>query len=222
MDELLQMMAARKEASTVRRRAPRTPNGSLANSPLLEQFDPVLNPGVDPSSVSRSSSAHLTWRCPAGHRWRTSVNNRANGRGCPECSTAGTSRIEAMVRATLNEHAGLGEFYSALLPVPWGRRRTCSVDAHCEAAGLVVEYDGRVWHDGSITGTGLEAAMARDRAKSEALSAAGYQVVRIREVGLPLLEDCPVVQLRFHHDLRHPATGVRELAEQIGTLFRPR
>lgn len=94
------------------------------------------------------------------------------------------------------------------------------MDACCEATELVVEYDGRVWHDGSVTGTGLAAEMARALVKTEALSVAGCHVVRIREAGLPRLADCAAVQLRFHHELRHPESGVRGLAAQVGALFR--
>ena len=38
---------------------------------------------MDPTSVTAGSGQRLPWKCKFGHRWESSVNNRAKGRGCP-------------------------------------------------------------------------------------------------------------------------------------------
>ena len=42
--------------------------------------------GWDPTSVTAGSGQRLPWKCKFGHRWESSVNNRAKGRGCPICA----------------------------------------------------------------------------------------------------------------------------------------
>ncbi|MBO5452602.1 MAG: zinc-ribbon domain-containing protein [Clostridia bacterium] len=43
------------------------------------------NENVLPSQVTEHSNKKYWWICDKGHEWETSVNNRSNGRGCPEC-----------------------------------------------------------------------------------------------------------------------------------------
>jgi hypothetical protein len=55
----------------------------------LAQKHPELakqSDGWDPTSVTAGSGQRLPWICKFGHRWESSVNNRAKGRGCPICA----------------------------------------------------------------------------------------------------------------------------------------
>jgi len=56
---------------------------------LLAEFEPSLNPGVDPYAVACHSNVLVTWSCATArcghHVWATSVNHRTNGTGCPFC-----------------------------------------------------------------------------------------------------------------------------------------
>lgn len=36
--------------------------------------------------VSKHSNKIVWWQCKNGHEWKTSINNRSNGTGCPICS----------------------------------------------------------------------------------------------------------------------------------------
>lgn len=45
--------------------------------------------GWDPSSFTRSSNGKKDWKCSLGHSWRTSINHRTSGTGCPACATSG-------------------------------------------------------------------------------------------------------------------------------------
>ena len=51
------------------------------NPQLAEQAD-----GWDPTKVALHSNKNLSWKCKFEHRWKTTVNNRTNGDGCPICS----------------------------------------------------------------------------------------------------------------------------------------
>ncbi|MBO4695084.1 MAG: zinc-ribbon domain-containing protein [Clostridia bacterium] len=61
-------------------------NNSIVNTNLINEWDYSLNT-IDPHFVSTCSNKILWWRCnKCGFSWRSTVNNRTNGQGCPYCS----------------------------------------------------------------------------------------------------------------------------------------
>jgi hypothetical protein len=81
----------------------------------------------------------------------------------------------------------LGFELQALLPdtQPTGAKLTAGgrrweVDILIPAHRVVVEFDGRYWH-------ARPGSEARDRRKSDAIRAAGYTLIRVREDPLPML-----------------------------------
>ncbi len=64
-------------------------NNDLAteNPQLAAEWNYDKNQSVLPSQVTLHSNKIVWWKCSAcGHEWRTKVNDRSNGRGCPECA----------------------------------------------------------------------------------------------------------------------------------------
>ncbi len=58
----------------------------------LETKNPILARqalGWDPKTVTEFSNKSLMWQCAEGHEWRSTVNHRSNGRGCPSCAKSG-------------------------------------------------------------------------------------------------------------------------------------
>ena len=45
--------------------------------------------GWDPREVVIGSARKLSWICQNGHKWRTTVDSRISGRGCPSCAKSG-------------------------------------------------------------------------------------------------------------------------------------
>jgi hypothetical protein len=45
--------------------------------------------GWDPKTVTEFSNKSFMWQCEEGHKWKSSVNHRSNGRGCPSCAKSG-------------------------------------------------------------------------------------------------------------------------------------
>ncbi len=43
------------------------------------------NRNILPSQVTAHSNKKFWWVCEKGHEWEAGINNRTNGRGCPEC-----------------------------------------------------------------------------------------------------------------------------------------
>lgn len=58
----------------------------------LESKNPILAReafGWDPKTVTEFSNKNLMWKCVEGHAWKSTVNHRSNGRGCPSCAISG-------------------------------------------------------------------------------------------------------------------------------------
>jgi hypothetical protein len=45
--------------------------------------------GWDPTTTVAGSDTKKSWKCPMGHKWRATIGNRKNGRGCPTCAIYG-------------------------------------------------------------------------------------------------------------------------------------
>lgn len=164
-----------------------THNPSLAN-----QWHPTLNNGVQPDEVAPYSSTKFWWQCQEeSHVWEAPVNNRNGskgkiGTGCPKCIVYKT---ESAFRELFNEMTDM-EFVDGKVPVKWSKRNFTQIDILNEENKICIEYDGLWSHGGKPPSIfTLEECIDRDVRKTEALLAAGYTVIRIRDAGLP---DIPV------------------------------
>lgn len=64
-------------------------NSFAENFPeIAKQWHPTLNGNLKPSEVSVGSGIYAYWICPKNpeHVWKTRINSRGKGRGCPICS----------------------------------------------------------------------------------------------------------------------------------------
>lgn len=66
-------------------------NGSFADNyqELMHDWDWDENNklGINPYSVANHSGIRAFWKCEkCGHKWKSAINKRSNGRGCPVCS----------------------------------------------------------------------------------------------------------------------------------------
>ncbi len=92
--------AAAARSSSGDRRLPRWRSLAVNHPGLLAELEPSRNGDLDPYAVAAGSKRTLWWRCERGHKWRASVNNRANGSGCPTCAAdAGALHLRALARA---------------------------------------------------------------------------------------------------------------------------
>ena len=67
---------------------------------LASQWHPTRNGSLTPEDVTPHSNKVVWWQCERGHEWKTSVNNRSNGTGCPYC--AGKAVNEENCLSTVN------------------------------------------------------------------------------------------------------------------------
>jgi hypothetical protein len=84
-------------------RCPRCQSLAWVNPVLAAEWHPSRNGDLTAWDVKSHSSQRVWWCCQAGHEWKVSIDNRANGRGCAQCSGHITST--GRVRGTLQEQA---------------------------------------------------------------------------------------------------------------------
>ena len=148
------------------------PSNSLASRPdLVAEWHPVKNPGMSPDRLVATSARMVWWRCKRNpsHEWKAIPNHRVRqNTGCPDCTIAPRSREE--IRLAFEIHA-LIDFDLEAHKVTAGGQRW-DVDILVEDLKVIVEYDGAYWHKDK------EEA---DRAKTKALEAAGWRVIRVRQ-----------------------------------------
>lgn len=56
---------------------------------VAASWHPSKNGAVTPKEVNQFSNSSRWWLCDQGHEWRSTVNNRSHGQGCPFCSEGG-------------------------------------------------------------------------------------------------------------------------------------
>ncbi|MFK4273228.1 MULTISPECIES: zinc-ribbon domain-containing protein [Streptomyces] len=110
-----------------RNRAP-GPGESLAdaNPALARQFRRNLSrPERGPDTLRPQSHDLCEWECAQGHRWPTTLANRTNGRGCPDCAGHGRSPFECNVAMLIEAASGLSVELDHRVRCP-GARQTAS------------------------------------------------------------------------------------------------
>lgn len=137
------------------------------NPNLASEWDYDLNGGLKPSDVLSHSSKSVWWKCPVCNKsWKAKVNNRANGRGCPNCMPEGTSFIEQTLYYYIKKAFNDAE----------NRHRIGKLefDIYIPSENLAIEYDGAYYHTG-------EKSVARENKKNSFCEANNIKLIRLRE-----------------------------------------
>lgn len=154
------------------------PGRSLADlhPEIAAEWHPTLNAPVTAAEVNPGARKKRWWQCAAsGHVWAAPPYKRVDrGDGCPQCSTIGVSARQLRLAYELAA-AGLNVVHGHP-PIPVPQRRPVRADIVVPDSHLVIEYDGVRFH------AELD---RRDRTQTAALNAAGWTVLRVREVPLP-------------------------------------
>lgn len=139
---------------------------------IAKDWHPYKNAPLTPNDVVAGGYKKVWWICKHGHEWETTVGSRVNaGTGCPKCSLQ-TSRIEIAVYSELD---------ALFRDVAWREKILgYECDIYLRDSNIGVEIDGVYWHS---------RRPEQELAKSAAFEAAGIQLFRLREDGLPLLSE---------------------------------
>jgi len=155
---------------------------------IAAQWHPTKNGTVRPTDVMSASGMKAWWICEVNHEWESQIYSRtsSNQTGCPICSQSSISSIEEELRRDFTSDSiiqNVRQEHNSTLPIPMRKRKQIKVDilGQYKEQPIVVEYDGWYWHSGQRK-SDAETPRERDTEKTQALLAAGYLVVRIREV----------------------------------------
>lgn len=150
-------------------------NSLAVNNPqLAKEWHLTKNGRLTPADISIYSDKKVWWRCRRNHDWPSTVANRTGGRGCPSCDNK-TSKLQLRVFTEVK----------SLFPDAEHRKRFGKFECAVFIPSLraVIEVDGRYWH---------QDADEKDARKNEFLAQLGYQVLRLRELGLKRLSEADV------------------------------
>lgn len=164
------------------------PGGHLKNN-LIDEFDPELNPNIDPTLLSVNSHTPIVWRCAENreHTWEVSPNQRTSHQtGCPECRKR-TSKAEKELADFIEEYVKV-------------RRNTFDIispyelDIFIPSALIAVEFNGVYWHSTQFSRDKNQHKNKRDLCHEK-----GIQLITIWEDDWTLRKD--VVKKMILHKL---------------------
>jgi len=143
---------------------------------LAKQWHPTKNGRLTPYDVRPGSTKKIWWICWRGedHIWRTSVNDRSHGTGCPKCAPL-TSAPELRIFCEIK----------SIFPSTQHRAIIArkEIDIYIPELNFGIEYDGSYWHQNK---------MQQDQEKNLALQSE-VLLLRIREKGLPKLSPTDIL-----------------------------
>ncbi len=60
---------------------------SFANPKITKEWNHEKNCNLKPEHFAANSHKKVWWKCPKGHEWQATIQDRNNGNGCPYCSS---------------------------------------------------------------------------------------------------------------------------------------
>jgi len=149
-------------------------NLAIVHPELLNEWDYSKNTKPPEKYVPKSNYT-VWWKCLKGHEWQSKINNRANGRNCPDCNIK-SSRAEMRILTEL----------MTCFPNVMSRKKVkgFEVDIFLPDLSIGIEYDGSYWHSDK---------QDYDFKKQKALEAAGVRLLRVREKPLNKLSSDDII-----------------------------
>ena len=163
-----------------------------------------INPAIDVLGEYSGNRACIKVKCQlCGHIWSPTGKALLNGRGCPQCSKAGTSFMEQFILAACKKMLGDDAVFSR-------DRDTLGIelDIYIPSKALAIEPGSWFWHENTLE---------RDIEKRSRAKGKGIRVITIYdtfpiEEDVPFSEDCYV----FEGQLNEPGFfRLKELTTKI-------
>lgn len=146
------------------------------NPQLAKEWDYTKNSSLTPFDVAPHGKQSVWWKCEiCGNSWKSTINNRANGRGCPNCSQSGTSFIEQAL------YYYVKQIYSDAKNRYKYNNKT-ELDIYVPSIKTAIEYDGSYYHS-------LKNSELRDNKKDLFCKENGIKLIRLREKPLKHTEN---------------------------------
>lgn len=138
------------------------------NPVLALEWDTEHNNGKTADDVFANSNKAYWWKCSkCGYQWKAKVNNRNNGRGCPNCAKGQHTSFPEQVIF----HYVRAVFPEAINGYKFHRKE---LDIYIPSIKTGIEYDGEAFHRTSRK-------VKFDIAKTQFFKEQGIRIIRIRE-----------------------------------------
>jgi len=168
------------------------------NPELAKEWHPTLNKNLTPYDVTLSGKDSYWWLCKKNnnHEWQSTVYNRNNGSGCPQCNNyKGEKRCKEVfmsqyfIEIIQEEYNKLLNKYNNTYFISQKKfkglvglgGRLLSYDFYIPKYNLLIEYQGE-FHDGTArnqTKEQFKIQVEHDRRKKEYAERNGYNFLEI-------------------------------------------
>lgn len=123
------------------------------NTELMKDWDPALNPGIDPSRITSGSHTRIKWRChKCGRIWETSVKNRTYGSGCT-CDAMARKAV-SLRRTLVKKHGSLAQNRHDIAaqwhPTKNGALTPDDFTVHSEESVWWIDSNGHEWESSIV------------------------------------------------------------------------
>ena len=139
---------------------------------IAAQWHPTKNGNIKPNMIFAHSRKKFWWQCKYGHEWQAKIANRSNGSNCPFCHNKTSFPEQAIC------------FYiKQVFPDAINRYRDLGfeLDIYIPSIKTAVEYDGIWFHKDK---------KSIEKNKNQKCKNNNIGLIRIREPGLPVYNDC--------------------------------
>ena len=145
---------------------------------IASEWHPTKNGSLQPSQVTSNSSQRVWWKCSKGHEWRTAVNHRANGSGCPKCAKSSQTSFpeQAVYFYVKQAYPDAINGYTELF-----NNHGMELDIYIPSMNIGVEYDGVAFHRSPKQ-------TKRDLQKYSICKQNHVFLIRLREDATPIVE----------------------------------
>ncbi len=175
---------------------------------LAKQWHPTKN-NKDASDVSFGSNEDAWWLCPiCSYEWKAKINNRYNGRGCPNCSKGQHTSFPEQV---------IYYYIKLLFPdaVSQYKLESVEIDVFIPSVNIAIEYDGGYWHKSLYK-------YKKDICKNKFIYNHHIHLIRIRESDCyQMTEDhCKIFPIVYTSNYETLTIVIKEVIKYIGALTK--
>ncbi len=173
---------------------------------VAKEWHPTKNGDLKPSDFSKKNGRRVWWQCQYGHEWEQSIKERANGLGCPFCSSR---------RLTSFSEQAIFYYVKKLYPDAVNRYKDIfdngmELDIYIPSIKFAIEFDGGYWHKG-------EDAHKKEIEKYSICQSNGITLHRVKESNDESWDD--VADAIYYVNEKANRRNYRELASVITVIL---
>ncbi len=177
---------------------------AVINPNLSKEWDYMENCSLTPELVFANSNKKVSWICnECGYKWSAKINNRNNGKGCPQCAKGIHSSFPEQV---------IFYYIQILFPDALNGYRIDNVEIDIFIPSLMIgfEYDGEYYHKS-------KEKYRRDCYKNHLLKNNGIKLIRIREEGCSLMteDECEIHVVKYSSDYKNLVFVLQEIIDDL-------